>query len=80
MAESVTALLELWSIDQRQRKLSQGRDSASGAASKVETAWKAAEAAATAAKTEADRLDALIRQYTADVERCDKVIAELAQK
>ena len=80
MAESVTALLELWSIDQRRRKLSLVRDSATGAASKVETAWKAAEAAATAAKAEVDRLDALIRQYAADVERCDKTIAGLAQK
>ena len=80
MAETIAALLELWSIDQRRRKLSQVRDTASGAASKVELAWKAAQAAATAAQTEADRLDALIRQYTADVERCDKTIAELAQK
>ncbi len=80
MAESVTALLELWSIDQRRRKLSLVRDSATGAASKVETTWKAAEAAAIAAKAEVDRLDALIRQYTADVERCDKTIAGLAQK
>jgi len=80
MAESVTALLELWSIDQRRRKLSLVRDSASGAASKVETSWKTLEAAAVAAKAEAERLDALIRQYAADVERCDKSIAELAQK
>lgn len=80
MAESVTALLELWSIDQRRRKLSLVRDSASGAASKVEAAWKAAEAAAVAAQAEHDRLDALIRQYRADVERCDRTIAELGQK
>ena len=80
MAESVTALLELWSIDQRRRKLSGVRDSASGAASKVEATWKTAEAAAKAAKAEVDRLDALIRQYASDVERCDKTIAELAQK
>ena len=65
MAESIAALLELWSIDQRRRKLSLVRDTASGAASKVEVAWKAAEAAATAAQTEADRLDALISQPTA---------------
>ena len=80
MAESVTALLELWSIDQRRRALSAVRNSASGAASKVEAAWKASEAAASAAKAEAERLDALIRQYAADVERCDKTIADMAQK
>ena len=80
MAESVTALLELWSIDQRRRKLSMVRDSASCAASKVEVAWKTSEAVAKAAKTEVERLDALIRQYTADVERCDKTIAGLAQQ
>ncbi len=80
MAESVTALLELWSIDQRRRKLSQVRDAAAAVSGRIEATWKTAEAAATAAKTEADRLDALIRQYTADVERCDKQIAVLAEK
>ncbi|MBN8525180.1 MAG: hypothetical protein J0M02_07585 [Planctomycetes bacterium] len=80
MAESIVPLLELWSIDQRRRGFSKKRDTASDAAAKVEATWKAAEAAATAAKAEADRQDALIRQYAADVERCDKTIAELAQK
>ena len=80
MAESVTALLELWSVDQRRRKLSGVRDSASGAAGKVETTWKAADSAAKTAALEVSRLDALIRQYASDVERCDKTIADLAQK
>lgn len=80
MAEPIAALLELWSIDQRRRGFSQKRDSAAEAATKVEAVFKAAEAAAAAAKAEADRQDALIRQYAADVERCDRTIAELAQK
>lgn len=80
MAEPIAALLELWSIDQRRRGFSKKRDTASEAAAKVEAAWKASEAAAAAAKAETERMDALIRQYGADVERCDKTIAELAQK
>jgi predicted nucleic acid-binding Zn-ribbon protein len=80
MADNVAALLELWAIDQRRRELSKGRDSASAGANKLEVAWKTTEAAATAARAESDRMDALIRQYAADVERCDKTVAELAQK
>lgn len=80
MADPVAALLELWTIDQRRRELSKARDSKSATAGKVEADWKALEAAAQAATTEASRSDALIRQYQADVERCDKTIAEMSQK
>jgi predicted nucleic acid-binding Zn-ribbon protein len=80
MAEPIAALLELWSIDQRRRGFSRKRDTATEAAAKVEAAWKATDAAAAAAKAETERMDALIRQYGTDVERCDKTIADLAQK
>lgn len=82
MAEAapIAALLELWSIDQRRRGFSKVRDGAREIAAKLEAAWKAAAENATASQGEAERIDALVRQYSADVVRCDATIAELAQK
>lgn len=80
MADPVAALLELWTIDQRRRELSKARDGKSAAAGKVEADWKALETAAQAAAAEAGRSDALIRQYQADIERCDKAIADMSAK
>ena len=80
MADPVAALLELWTIDQRRRELSTAREARTGSVAKVESEWKAAEAAAAVAASEADKIDALIRQYTGDAERCDKTIAELSAK
>jgi predicted nucleic acid-binding Zn-ribbon protein len=80
MAASIAALLELWSIDQRRLGLSRVRDDATAVAAKAEAAWKAVESSAAAAKADAERIDALIRQYAADTERCDRTVAELSQK
>lgn len=80
MADPVAALLELWTIDQRRRGLSKARDGKGAAVAKLEAEWKALEAASQAATGEAGRLDALIRQYTADCERCDKAIAEFSSR
>ncbi|MEK7412010.1 MAG: hypothetical protein AAB263_01695 [Planctomycetota bacterium] len=80
MADPVAALLELWTIDQRRRELATAREARLGSIAKVEADWKTAEAAAVLAASEADKIDALIRQYTSDAERCDKTIAELSAK
>lgn len=80
MADPVAALLELWTIDQRRRELSKARDAKAATVAKAEAEWKALAAAATAAAAEADRSDALIRQYQADLERCEAKIAEQSQK
>lgn len=80
MAETVAALLELWTIDQRRRTLSKVRDEAAAAVRKAEAALAALDAAAATTQAEADRLDALVRQYNADCARCDQTIADLSQK
>lgn len=80
MADPVAALLELWTIDQRRRGLSKARDGKNAIVAKLEADWKSLETAAQTAATETGRLDALIRQYASDVERCDSSISELAQR
>jgi predicted nucleic acid-binding Zn-ribbon protein len=74
---TIDALLELWTIDQRRRELRRGRDGRRQGIAKIEQEAAAADTAAATAKGEADRLDALIRQYQTDAGRCEARIAEL---
>lgn len=80
MAETIAALLELWSIDQRRRQFAEARASAQARLAQAETAWKAAAATAAKLAEELQRLEALIRQYQGDVERCERTIAELGAR
>ncbi|MCS6971177.1 MAG: hypothetical protein RMM29_07360 [Planctomycetota bacterium] len=80
MAETIAALLELWSIDQKRRHLAEVRTQAQARLVKAEAAWKAATAAAGKISEELQRLDALMRQYQADLERCERTISELSGK
>lgn len=77
MNSSIEALLDLQVIDKKRLTLKRAREQQNG---QVDDAGKAAEVAAVtaiAATAEVEKLGALIRQYTADVARCDVTIAEL---
>lgn len=77
MNSSIEALLDLQVIDKKRLTLKRAREQQNG---QVDDAGKVAEAAtasAAAATVEVEKLGALIRQYTADVARCDTTIADL---
>ncbi len=80
MNPNIQALLDLQVIDKQRLTLKQAREARLTKASDAEKSWVAAEAAATTAQGEVDRLGALIRQYTSDVERCDKSVIDLRAK
>ena len=71
MNPSIVALLDLQVIDKRRLALKQAREQKQGKVADAEKTAAAAEAAAAAATAEVERMGALIRQYHADVERCD---------
>jgi predicted nucleic acid-binding Zn-ribbon protein len=77
MHPTINALLELHQTNlQRQRLIAQrqGRETTS---SKADAALNKAKEAVTTAQAEVDRNDALLRQYTTDVERCDEQMTSL---
>ena len=80
MNPSIEALLDLQVIDKRRLALKQAREQKQGKVADAEKTAAAAEAAAVAATSEVERMGALIRQYNADVERCDIQIAEQRSK
>lgn len=80
MIPSVAALLELQVIDQQRLKLRKGREACLSKSDKAKAAWAAADESARAAQAEVDRHGALVRQYTADVQRCEATMAELRGK
>jgi len=80
MNPSIEALLELQVIDRQRQKLLQARLKRQQKLDEGhKTAAKADEIVAGFA-SEADRLGALVRQYTSDLARCDAAIAELRAK
>ena len=80
MNPHIQALLDLQVIDKQRLTHKRGRDAKLKKLADAEKAWKAASEAAVSAQGEVDRLGALTRQYTADVERCDKTVADLRAK
>ncbi len=80
MNPNIQALLDLQVIDKQRLTHQRAREAKLKKLADAEAAWKAALAGATAAQAEVDRLGALIRQYTADVERCDKAVIDLRGK
>jgi predicted nucleic acid-binding Zn-ribbon protein len=80
MNPSIEALLDLRVIDQQRLALKGGREQRHQRLADADKTLAAAEAAAEAAAAEVDKLSALVRQYTADVARCDGTIAELRAK
>ncbi len=77
---SIDALLDLQVIDKQRLTLKQARLQRQGKLSEAAKALATAEEAAAAIETQGDKLGALIRQYTTDVERCDAAIADLRSK
>lgn len=80
MNPSIEALLDLQVIDKRRLALKQAREQKQGLVVDTEKTAASAEATASAASAEVERMGALIRQYNADVERCDAQIAEQRSK
>jgi predicted nucleic acid-binding Zn-ribbon protein len=80
MNATIEALLELQVIDQKRQALRAKRLAKSKVAAKALSSAKAMQDDANAIAAELERLDALIRQYKADAERCDATIEELRAK
>ncbi|MBA3701000.1 MAG: hypothetical protein H0W78_19290 [Planctomycetes bacterium] len=77
MNSSIEALLDLQVIDKKRLTLKKAREAQSGQVDDAAKAATTADATATAAASEVDKLGALIRQYTADCARCDQTITDL---
>ncbi len=80
MKSSVNALLDLQVIDKERLKHLQARVAKQKKLAAAQAAAVAAAQAAEAAAGEVGKLDALIRQYTADVERCEAAAIDLKAK
>lgn len=80
MKSSVNALLDLQVIDKERLKHLQARLAKQKKLAAAQAAATAAAAAAEMAHGEVGKLDALIRQYTADVERCEAAAIDLKAK
>lgn len=80
MLSSIHALLDLQVIDRERLQLRQARLAKVKKLTAAQAAAAAAAQAAEIAHGEVGKLDALIRQYTADVERCEATAADLKAK
>jgi predicted nucleic acid-binding Zn-ribbon protein len=80
MNPSIAALLELQAIDSRRVTLRRARDGRRTRIEAARAAVTAAEAASAALVAEIGKVDALQRQYQADLARCDQVINDARSK
>ena len=80
MNSNIQTLLDLQVIDKQRLALKRAREAKLAKLVAADKAMQSADAAAASANNEVDRLGALIRQYTADVERCDKTVTDLRGK
>ncbi len=80
MNSNIQTLLDLQVIDKQRLTLQRAREAKLAKLAAAEKARLAADAAAAAAQAEVDRLGAMIRQYTTDVERCEKTVNDLRAK
>jgi predicted nucleic acid-binding Zn-ribbon protein len=80
MNANIEALLELQVIDKQRLTLLRARKARLTRLAETRLAATAKHEAATATAAEVDKLGALVRQYTADVARCEASIAELRGK
>ncbi len=80
MNPSIVALLELQVIDQQRQTLKKGREGKRTKLADAEKSKATADAAAVAAQAEVDRLGALVRQYHADIARCEATTVDLRAK
>ncbi len=80
MNPSIDALLDLQVLDQQRLALKRAREERLNRLTDAEKSASAAAAETTTAAAEVEKLGALIRQYTADVARCDATINDLRSK
>lgn len=80
MNANIEALLELQVIDKQRLTLLKARKAKQARLAEARQAGALKREAAAAATAEVDKHGALIRQYTADVARCEASIAELRSK
>ncbi len=80
MNATIEALLELHVIDQKRQAIRAKRRAKGKLAAQALADATAKQTDASAITTEAERLDALIRQYQADAERCQATIEEQRAK
>ncbi len=77
MHPHLKSLLDLHEVNLQRQRLIKGREGRESTIAEAQRAYAAAQQLADEAATKAGNMDALIRQYTADVERCESRIAEL---
>lgn len=80
MNVSIDALLELQVIDKQRLTLKRARLQKGATLADARKAAVAGEEAAKAVEAEIEKKNALVRQYTADLARCDATITDLRQK
>lgn len=80
MNPNIQALLDLQVTDKQRLTHKLARDAKLKKLADADKTWQAAEADAVSAQGEIDRVGALIRQYTVDVERCEKAVGDLRLK
>ncbi|MFW5698246.1 MAG: zinc ribbon domain-containing protein [Planctomycetota bacterium] len=77
MHPHLKSLLDLHEVNLQRQRLIKDRVSRESTIAEAQRAYEAAQQLADEAATKAGNMDALIRQYTADVERCESRIGEL---
>ncbi|MDA3959941.1 MAG: hypothetical protein PF961_04055 [Planctomycetota bacterium] len=80
MNETIAALLELHDVNRQRLVLVKDRTTREDRLGEASKALKAVTAAREAAEQAVHSNDALTRQYTADLERCDNTIAKLREQ
>ncbi len=80
MHESIAALLELHDVNRQRQVLISERTTREGRIAKAEQALRQATEAREAAESAVGSNDALIRQYTADLARCDATVDKLREQ
>ena len=80
MHETFTSLLDLHEVNIQRQLLVKERRSREAKVTQAAEALASATAAREQAETAATSSDALIRQYTADIKRCDHTIEEMREK
>ena len=80
MHANIRALLDLHDVNLQRQRLIKDRRGREGGVAKATEIFDQADRKARDAEEKAASMDALIRQYTADIERCQKTITNLREK
>lgn len=80
MHANISALLDLHRVNEQRQRLVRDRQERERRLAAAHKALAAVAAQASEAQGEVDRNDALVRQYTADIERCETTINDLRSR